>query len=68
MIGGGIASASAVITLKGSGRSVAVLSPEAERTGEKIGESLSPAANPVLKELGLWEGFSRLGYQEAQAE
>ncbi len=67
IIGGGIASASAAIALKESGRSVIVLSPQANRSGEKIGESLSPAANPVLKKLGLWEDFLAQGHQEAQS-
>ena len=67
VIGGGIASAAAVIALKGSGRSVVVLSPLADRSGDKIGESLSPAANPELKKLGLWEEFRKQGHQEAQS-
>ena len=67
VIGGGVASAAAVIALKGSGRSVIVLAPPSDRTKEKIGESLSPAANPILKKLGLWEDFREQGHREAHS-
>lgn len=56
VVGGGIAAASAVLALRKAGRSIAVVAPQ-PKSGEIIGESLSPSANPILKDLGIWEAF-----------
>ncbi|MEM7125729.1 MAG: tryptophan 7-halogenase [Chloroflexota bacterium] len=64
IIGGGIAAAAALISLRDSQRSITVIAPP-PTTGEIIGESLSPSANPLLKELGLWKTFQQEGYSPA---
>jgi flavin-dependent dehydrogenase len=52
VVGGGIASAAAVITLVRSGLSPVWLTPEPSLT-DRVGESLAPAANAILTELGV---------------
>jgi flavin-dependent dehydrogenase len=56
IIGGGIAGAAAALTLAGRGRSVIVLAPPSKE-GHRTGESLSPAAHGLLRELELTEAF-----------
>lgn len=56
IVGGGIAGAAAALSLAGRGRSVRILAPPS-REGARVGESLSPAANVLLRELGLAEAF-----------
>jgi len=54
--GGGPAGAVAAMTLARAGRDVLLVdAPEGE--GLKAGESLPPAAEPLLRELGLMDGF-----------
>lgn len=57
IIGGGIAGAAAALTLAGRGRSVLVLAPPSKE-GQRTGESLSPAAHALLRDLGLTEAFA----------
>jgi flavin-dependent dehydrogenase len=56
IIGGGIASAAAALSLAGRGRSVIVLAPPSKES-HRTGESLSPAAHVLLRELGLTDAF-----------
>ena len=56
IIGGGPAGAAAAISLSRAGHSVVLL----ERThyqSPRIGETLPPAARPLLERLGVWERF-----------
>ena len=59
--GGGPAGAVAAMTLAAAGREVVVI----ERTtygGPRPGETLPPAANPILAELGLSSGLASVGH------
>ncbi len=56
IIGGGIAGAAAALSLAGRGRSVLVVAPPS-KDGQRAGESLSPAAHALLRELGLTDEF-----------
>ncbi len=61
IVGGGPAGAAAAIALAGNGRRVLLLE-EAHPRDFKIGESLPPAARPILKELGVWDRFTVEGH------
>lgn len=61
ILGGGPAGLSTAITLNKSGYSVLILARE-EGDGDKIGESLSPSANTILKQLGVWDTFNEDGH------
>jgi 2-polyprenyl-6-methoxyphenol hydroxylase-like FAD-dependent oxidoreductase len=65
IVGRGIAAAAAALTLAGSGRSV-VMVGLAAGSGARVGDSLSPAANALLKELGLAEAFAAGPHRPAQ--
>lgn len=67
IVGGGVAAAAAVISLRESGRSIRVITPSVDSGADKIGESLSPSANPTLKKLGLWDDFRQQGHRESQS-
>ena len=54
VIGGGIAGAAAALTVAAAGGSTLLIGP-AGPPGDRPGEFLSPAANPLLAELGLTE-------------
>ncbi|MDY7225723.1 glycine oxidase maturase GoxB [Hyalangium rubrum] len=56
IIGAGIAGAAAALTLAGRGRSVIMVAP-ASKESPRTGESLSPAAHGLLRDLGLTEAF-----------
>ncbi|MDJ0838975.1 MAG: tryptophan 7-halogenase [Acidobacteriota bacterium] len=61
IVGGGIAAAAAAITLQSLNRDAVVIAPE--DTGEdRIGETLSASANPVLQELGVWDAFKACAF------
>ncbi len=53
VVGGGIAGAAATIALHQAGFSVAWVRSPFESMSQKVGESLAPAAHPILAELGL---------------
>ncbi len=55
IIGGGPAGAVAARELAKNGRRVALLDKQKERSRQRIGESLPPAARPLLRRLGLLE-------------
>ena len=61
MLGGGPAGLSAAIGLAGRGLRI-ILVTLARGEGDRIGESLSPAAGPLLRELGVWEDFVADGH------
>ena len=54
VVGGGIAGAASVIALAQAGVSTFWLRPPFTDEQHRVGESLAPAANTLLKELGLW--------------
>ncbi len=59
VVGGGPAGAATARWLAGAGRSVLVL----ERTDfdrPRVGETLAPAVQPLLRDLGIWERFTAL--------
>ncbi len=56
VLGGGPAGLAAAITLAQLGQRVLLLTRPALLT-QRIGESLAPAANAILQQLGVWEGF-----------
>ncbi len=60
IIGGGPAGLAAAIRARQRGLSVAVLSKA--RGGRARGESLSPAAKPLLQQLECWDDFVRDGH------
>ncbi len=53
VIGGGVAGAAACLALAQRGHSPLWLAPPETRGREPVGESLSPAATPILAQLGL---------------
>jgi 2-polyprenyl-6-methoxyphenol hydroxylase-like FAD-dependent oxidoreductase len=57
VVGGGPAGSAAAICLAAAGLSVG-MAARPEAAGEKLGESLSPAAGPLLRRLGVWEAFA----------
>lgn len=61
VVGSGIAASAALIYLKQQGLSVLQIAP-AEKSADKIGETLSCTANRIIKELQLWESFLDRGY------
>jgi len=65
VVGGGIAGASAVISLAQAGLTVVWLRPEWQPNAEKVGESLAPAANPILSSLGLSHIIEGGGHRRA---
>jgi 2-polyprenyl-6-methoxyphenol hydroxylase-like FAD-dependent oxidoreductase len=62
IIGGGPAGLATAVMLAQLQRSALLLARD-EGDTDKIGESLSPAANPVLKQLGVWDTFSAGGHR-----
>jgi flavin-dependent dehydrogenase len=60
VVGAGIAAAAAVRTI-GQAASVIVVAPR-EGGGDRIGESLSPSARPLLQDLGLLDLFEAEGH------
>jgi flavin-dependent dehydrogenase len=61
VLGGGPAGLSAAIALAGRGLRTIVLTL-ARNEGDRVGESHSPAAGPLLRELGVWEAFVADGH------
>lgn len=53
VIGGGIAGAAACVSLSRAGMRPLWLAPPPDRGRDPVGESLSPAAGPILESLGL---------------
>ena len=61
VFGGGVAGLATAIALRRHGQRVAVAARETARR-PCLGETLSPAAKPLLAELGLWEQFLTDGH------
>lgn len=62
VVGGGPAGTATAATLRRSaGLSVVVLE-RSDYDGERIGETLSPGARPLLEHLGAWQAFERAGH------
>jgi len=59
--GGGPAAAAAALVLARASASVIVIERGDDR-GDKPGESLAPAAKPVLQRLGVWDDLARDGH------
>jgi flavin-dependent dehydrogenase len=62
VIGQGPAGCSTAISLADRGLHVAMLE-KADKTRDKVGESLSPGAGRVLRQLGVWEQFANDGHR-----
>lgn len=62
ILGAGPAGLAAAIRCRQRGASAIVLSKERSR-GVRLGESLGPAAGPLLRELGCWEAFLAAGHR-----
>jgi flavin-dependent dehydrogenase len=56
VVGGGPAGAATALTLARNGCSVA-LAERSDYTGARVGETLPPAIQPLLMQLGVWERF-----------
>lgn len=65
--GGGVAGASSVIALCEAGLNVVWISPELDRHKEALGESLAPAANPMLAHLGLNDILTNRRHRQSNA-
>ena len=63
VVGGGPAGAAAALTLARLGRRVLLAdSPAGHAVGFKVGESLPPAARPILHALGVWDALLADGH------
>lgn len=67
VVGGGVAGASAVIALRQADINVLWIRPPWQAGLHKVGESLAPAANPILASLGLSEIVSNSNHRRANA-
>jgi flavin-dependent dehydrogenase len=66
IVGGGIAGCAAALSLAGSGQSVVMLAPP-DDGADRFGEFLSPAANVLLRDLGVAETFASGPHRPANA-
>lgn len=60
VVGAGPAGAATALRLAGAGRSVLLLE-RSRFTRPRVGETLAPEVQPLLRELGVWEGFRGTG-------
>ena len=58
--GGGPAGAASALWLARAGVKVALYEPS-DYTSARLGETLAPAVNPLLRRLGVWDEFAALG-------
>jgi len=66
VVGGGVAGAAACVALRDAGLRPLWLAPDAE-PGDRVGESLAPAARPILAGLGLDALLETGGHRPANA-
>ncbi|HEX2062686.1 MAG TPA: tryptophan 7-halogenase [Thermoanaerobaculia bacterium] len=59
--GGGPAASAAALFLAREGASVTILERGGD-AGDKPGESIAPAARPLLEQLGMWDGLAHDGH------
>jgi flavin-dependent dehydrogenase len=64
--GGGPAAAAAALQLARAGARTLIIERGDDR-GDKPGESLAPAAKPILERLGVWEDLTRDGHLPSHA-
>jgi 2-polyprenyl-6-methoxyphenol hydroxylase-like FAD-dependent oxidoreductase len=57
IVGGGVAACAAALSLADSGHAVAMLAPD-DGGGDRFGEFLPPAANALLRDLRIVDGFA----------
>ncbi|GHD50689.1 hypothetical protein GCM10017083_24230 [Thalassobaculum fulvum] len=67
VVGGGIAGAAACVALHRAGLRSLWIAPASASGGDRVGESLAPAARPILAELGLDGLTERPGHRPANA-
>lgn len=71
VVGGGIAGAAAVLSLAQAGLSTFWIRPAIQAAiqtdGHKVGESLAPAANPILSALGVSDLLANRHHRKANA-
>lgn len=63
VIGAGVAGPAAVLSLAAAGLKVRWFAPPPAPTHDPVGETLSPAANPMLAELGLADAITAAGHR-----
>ncbi|MDQ3813332.1 MAG: NAD(P)/FAD-dependent oxidoreductase [Armatimonadota bacterium] len=61
ILGGGPAGCTTALVLARAGLSVCLIE-RTDNAGWKVGESLPPAAKPLLQDLGLWQRFTEDGH------
>ncbi|WPZ34742.1 glycine oxidase maturase GoxB [Thalassobaculum sp. OXR-137] len=63
VIGAGIAGPAAVLSLAQAGLDVVWIAPPPEAGHDPVGETLAPAANPIIERLGLAEAMASAGHR-----
>lgn len=63
VVGAGIAGPAAVLALAQAGLEVHWIAPEPEPDHDPVGETLAPAANPILERLGLADAMAAGGHR-----
>lgn len=63
VIGAGVAGPAAVLSLAAAGLTVRWFAPPPGPDHDPVGETLSPAANPILERLGLAEAMAAAGHR-----
>jgi len=61
VVGGGVAGTAAALAIGRAGRRVIVIEAAATMA-RRVGETLDPAARPLLESLGVWNAFAQAGH------
>lgn len=61
IVGGGVAGATTALSIALAGRRAIVIEANIAR-GRRVGETLDPAARPLLESLGVWGAFAQGGH------